>query len=348
MDSLELYATAAWPELSGGDSDGSYYQTNFITSLAWPELSGSITVGDSYSASLPVSGSGVLLSATLDSTTAVFEAAPVQFQASLFMGMVFELSATSAAVGLSAGLDLPVAAAGSVIAGGVGLSASLSIGTALSFSSTAAAVSVSITWLPGSLFSASLVPSGGIRIGSGNLATALEYGGSLVAAFPWLAVDLRLDGGGSFEVWLVNARTRGMMQYSNYPFTAFAVLGNGLLLAGATDGLYLMDSTTDAGKEVLGVVEVGTTDMGAAVVKYVPDAVLDCEGSGDIALSVISDGGKIREYSTSIDHQGLQQNKRVKLAKGIRSRYWSARLTLPVGVSVASLELRPDATRRTA
>ncbi len=347
MDSLELVTTAAGVELYGGDSDGSYYTTAFVNNLAWPELTGSITVGDSYSASLPVSGGGIGLMATIDSATASFTVAPVELQATLFMGFVIELTTTSTAAGFAGEIDFPAAANGTVVAGGVSLDATLSIGTTFSFVATTNPVGIATSYLIGSLFSADLVAAG-VRVNSGSLVSDLEYGGSLVSSMPWLAVDLRLDGGGGVEVWLVNARTRGMAQYSNYPFAAFAMLGNGLLLAGAADGLYLMDNTTDAGKEIAGMVEVGTTDMGAAAVKYVPDAVLDCEGAGDLALSIISDGGKIREYSTSIDHQGLQQNKRIKLAKGIKSRYWSARLSMPVGVSVASLELRPDATRRTA
>lgn len=344
---IDLFVSAAWPELVVELGEQNTYASAFVSDLAWPELSGSITVGDSYSASLPVSGNGIGLLATLDSATLSFTVAPVELQATLFMGFVVELSTVSAAAGFVGALDLPVAFSGTLVSCGVALDATLSIGTAFSFVATANPVTLSASYLLGSLFSADLVAAG-VRLNSGSLVTDLVFAGSLVSAMPWLSADLRIDGGGSVEVWLVNARTRGIAQYSDYPFQSFALLGNGLLLAGATDGLYLMDSTTDAGKEIAGVVEVGTSDMGSATVKYVTDAVLDCEGSGDLSLSIISDGGKIREYSTSIDHQGLQQNRRVKLAKGIKSRYWSARLSLPVGVSVASLELRPDATRRSA
>ena len=346
MDSLELVTTAAWPELVVELGEQSTYASAFVSDLAWPELSGSITVGDSYSASLPVSGNGIGLLATLDSATLSFTVAPVELQATLFMGFVVELSTVSAAAGLVGALDLPVAFSGTLVSCGVALDATLSIGTAFSFVATANPVTLSASYLLGSLFSADLV-SVGVRLNSGSLASDLVFVGSLVSAMSWLAADLRLDGGGGVEVWLVNARTRGMAQYSNYPFQAFTMF-NGLLLAGADDGLYLMDSPTDAGKEIAGLVEVGTSDMGAAAVKYVPDAVLDCEGSGDLTLSVISDGGTIREYGATIDHQGLQQNKRFKLAKGIKSRYWSARLSLPVGVSITSLELKPASTRRTA
>ncbi len=324
-----------------------HYQSNFITSLAWPELSGSITAGDNYSASLMVSGSGVLLDATIDSATAVLTVAPITFEATLLMGFVADLEMSSASAGIDAMLDVPTDAGASMTVSGITLDASFLTGSTFSFSTTAAAANLSTSYLLGSLFSAA-ISTAGIKLSSGNLASDLIYGGSLVAVMPWLAVDLRLAGGGTTEVWLVNARTQGMAQYSNYPFQAFAMLSNGLLLAGAADGLYLTDSATDAGKEIAGIVEIGASDMGSGSVKYVPDAVLDCEGSGDLVLSVISDGGTVRGYSATIDHQGLQQNKRFKLAKGIKSRYWSARLSLPVGVSVTSLELKPVATRRTA
>lgn len=337
----------AWPEFEAALLHDGEYSSVFLSDLAWPEISANIIAGDNYSASLIVSGSGVLLDATMDSATAVLIVAPITFEATLLMGFIADLVMSSAPVGVDATLDVPTDAGASMTVSGIALDASFLTGTSFSFSSVATAVNLSTSYLLGSLFSAD-ISTAGIKLSSGNLASDLIYGGSLVAAMPWLAADLRLDGGGGVEVWLVNARTQGMAQYSNYPFQAFTMLGNGLLLAGAADGLYLMDSTTDAGKEIVGVVEVGTSDMGAAVVKYVPDAVLDCEGSGDLTLSVISDGGTVRGYSATIDHQGLQQNKRFKLAKGIRSRYWSARLSLPVGVSVASLELRPDATRRTA
>lgn len=343
---IDLFVSAAWPDLVAEMGEQNNYASAFISALAWPELSGSIAVGDSYSVALSVSG--VELLATLDSAVASFTVAPVDLQVTLLMGFVLELSTSSSGeTDLSAEISIPSVVDGSIVTGGVALDAALSIGTAFSFVATVSPVSLSASYLLGSLFSAGIV-SAGIRLSFGNLASDLVYSGELVASMPWLSADLRLDGGGGVEVWLVNAKTRGMAQYSNYPFQAFAMLGNGMLLGGTTDGLYLMDSTTDAGKEITGVVEVGTSDMGAASVKYVPDAVLDCEGSGDLSLFVVSDDGKIREYGATIDHQGLQQNKRVKLAKGIRSRYWSARLSLPVGVSVASLELRPDSTRRSA
>lgn len=337
----------AWPEFEVELLHDGEYSSVFLSDLAWPELSGSITAGDNYSASLMVSGSGVLLDATIDSATAILIIAPITLEASLLMGFVADLVMSSGSAGIDATLDIPIDASASIAVSGIALDASFLTGTSFSFSTTTAAVNLSTSYLLGSLFSAD-ISTAGIKLSSGNLASDLIYGGSLVAFMPWLAVDLRLVGGGTTEVWLVNARTQGMAQYSNYPFQAFAMLSNGLLLAGAADGLYLTDSATDAGKEIAGIVEIGASDMGSGSVKYVPDAVLDCEGSGDLVLSVISDGGKIREYSTSIDHQGLQQNKRFKLAKGIKSRYWSARLSLPVGVSVTSLELKPVATRRTA
>jgi len=151
------------------------------------------------------------------------------------------------------------------------------------------------------------------------------------------------------EVWLVNTKNLKHRTYSALPFNSYTQYGDKVLAAGA-DGIYTLDAEYDNDDPITGVitgeVETGLTDFGMSSVKFINDLRVSCEGEGDFTVTTVSDSGIARDYEQAIDHKGLWQNRRVRLARGLKSRFWGVRLLINNGVSIESVEVMPQETRR--
>lgn len=306
------------------------------------ETSGELIFGSAFYGTISIDG-GVGLTALLSSAVLVTDVAMPDLACQLLIGASFSLSAELPLPDCLADFAVGGVYSSEMTAAMVLLDAEIAVGRNFFFAASTKLCFVAASMQIGPVFSGAI--STALAVPSASFAQLGWFGLESQLTAVWLDAMMRFEGGEAYEAWVVNAATAGHARYERYGFNSLAQF-RGVVLAGKADGLYVCDAADDAGEELLGVVTTGITDMDAPNRKYVPDAVIDCEGTGAFALTVYSDSGVARVYDVNIDHTGLHQNKRVKLAKGISSRYWSASLNLPPGISLSSVTLRVNARQR--
>jgi hypothetical protein len=120
-------------------------------------------------------------------------------------------------------------------------------------------------------------------------------------------------------------------QYQNYPFNSLARIGSRYFAAGA-DGLYELTGSTDAGAPIVGYLKSGKLDFGSAMQKRMDSAYFAVATDGTVRLKVITheDGANVETWYqvTSRDEGEVAENIRLKIGKGLRSRYWQFELVV--------------------
>jgi hypothetical protein len=135
-------------------------------------------------------------------------------------------------------------------------------------------------------------------------------------------------------------------EYTNYNFNSMCYFNNKYL--GATsDGIFELTGDTDNTTAISSTVQTGMTDFGTSLLKNIPDAYLGIDHDGYTYMKTINDHMTVSsqyEIPYSLSDIGT---RRVKLAKGYRSRYWGVRVTNSRSVfEIDSIELRPAVQSR--
>ena len=140
--------------------------------------------------------------------------------------------------------------------------------------------------------------------------------------------------------WVVN--TEGAMpisQYDNYTFNSLAYSPD-QMLGCADEGLYILDGETDAGAPINANLTSLMLNFGTSKLKRMSTAYMGYTSSGRLLLKVRSvDQGLFVEHwfeGRNVNAQTPPGQNRMKLGKGMRSRYWSFEL---VNVDGADFEL---------
>src|SRR5574337_1284831 len=120
-------------------------------------------------------------------------------------------------------------------------------------------------------------------------------------------------------------------QYQNYPFNSLARLNGGYYAAGA-EGLYELTGSDDAGTPIVGYLKSGKFDFGSSMQKRLDSAYFAVATDGTVRLKVITheDGANVETWYqvTSRDEGAVAENIRLKIGKGLRSRYWQFELVV--------------------
>jgi hypothetical protein len=131
--------------------------------------------------------------------------------------------------------------------------------------------------------------------------------------------------------WVMN--TEGKMpisEYSNYTFNSLAYSPDEML--GCNDnGLYILDGDTDAGENIDAHITSLMLDFDTTKLKRMSTAYIGYTSTGELLLKVRSEEQGIyteRWYAAREDTaQPAPSQNRMKIGKGLRSRYWTFELT---------------------
>ena len=125
--------------------------------------------------------------------------------------------------------------------------------------------------------------------------------------------------------WTANTDTFGMSRYTDYPLRSLAVVGGRLV--GLTDAaLYTLDGDTDDGAPIAASITDARRDFGTDKLKQIGELYVGGQSDGDITLSVettsVKGDTEQNDYDFTARELGAVRNTRVKLGRGLRSRYW--------------------------
>ena len=144
----------------------------------------------------------------------------------------------------------------------------------------------------------------------------------------------------------LNAHTLGLSTYENYNFNS---MSNGLA-ANAT-GIYSLDGVDDNGVPISARIKTGLMDFGSNKQKQVPYAYIGMTKSGSMVLKTVTDlNGKRKErwYKIHARDVSTTDNVKVKMGKGVKSRYWQFEISNKDGSTfeIDDIELVPLMLRR--
>lgn len=121
---------------------------------------------------------------------------------------------------------------------------------------------------------------------------------------------------------VMNTRTNALTEYNNYPFNSFA-RWQGKTLAASSDGLHELDfGDLDGETEIPWLFAFGAHDFGIANHKVMEKLYASMRSNGDITLRVMVDDEEANEYVLSYNDIETIKQRRVKLGKGARGKYW--------------------------
>ena len=150
-----------------------------------------------------------------------------------------------------------------------------------------------------------------------NLLMALESGASA-------SVILSI-GGEQYTAWVLNTENIAVTQYTNYPFNSYCEL-NGKYYGAASDGLYLLEGSDDAGMPIQAYLRSPLTDFGFAGLKRLETPTLGYTSDGELVFKaiVVSPNGVKEEHWYRLEARptGGTRENRVKIGKGLKSVYW--------------------------
>ena len=118
---------------------------------------------------------------------------------------------------------------------------------------------------------------------------------------------------GSLSSHVMNVSTGAVTSYSNFTFDYIIRFKNGFYGV-KSDGLYLIDGATDSGSSIAAHIKTPKIDFGTTKQKRVP--YMYAGSDADFTVTATVDG------VAGSTHQSSLGNKRVRLAKGPRGRYW--------------------------
>lgn len=158
-------------------------------------------------------------------------------------------------------------------------------------------------------------------LGSGGMAFAALVG----PAQEVLAYTLIQRAAG--DTYLINTETLAASRYPGYGALAMGEVAGRLYVVTAT-GIYRVEGDTDAGTPVAATVRTGLDDFGTDRLKRVATAYLGARTSGSVDMTVAGDGeAETGTYAaTRVTPAGLKTAK-VKLGRGVRSRYWQVEIS---------------------
>lgn len=131
-----------------------------------------------------------------------------------------------------------------------------------------------------------------------------------------------------YIVWAVHPQYPAATEYENYEFNSFAQVGS-TYLGAAYDGIYELSGSNDAGANIAAVVRTGLLDFGASQLKQVTRAYLGYTSDNRLILKTIAtDGGQKTERWYELRDKTADdiREARIKLGKGVKSRYWQFEL----------------------
>lgn len=127
-----------------------------------------------------------------------------------------------------------------------------------------------------------------------------------------------LDGD-VYAGWVMNTENFAVSEYQNYPFNSFAEINKQYYGANG-NGIYLLEGSDDAGTNIDATFTVGKISFGNTMSRA-DNAYLALRSDGAMLLKTVADDGVERWYELESSDWTLR-DMRVKMGRGVKSRYW--------------------------
>jgi len=146
-------------------------------------------------------------------------------------------------------------------------------------------------------------------------------------------------------VWAANLSTAGHSRYAGFGFNSFAFF-DGHYYGCKSDGIYELSGALDGTAPIPWTVTFAETDFGSTMLKRVANVIVGAKSSGPLALKVVHDPAHI--YAYPVTPSGLDARaSRVKIGKGLKSRYWQFELASDVErVELEAIDYQPEVMSR--
>lgn len=153
-----------------------------------------------------------------------------------------------------------------------------------------------------------------ITYGSSTLNTVIEAvatANEVIWAPDYLAV-----------AWVLNTETTGLSNYDNFGFNSIAE-HNGVLYATSPNGVYSFTGDDDDGRKISAEVTTGFLDFDAEQTKRISDLYVGYTG-GSLQCDVETYDGPQDVYNYQLEERDADapRNNRLKVGRGLSSRYW--------------------------
>ena len=176
----------------------------------------------------------------------------------------------------------------------------------------------------------------------GALSSTSEILAALASAIGITATLQLADG--AYTAWVMNAETKAVWTYDNYPFNSFAQLGDRYFGAGP-DGISELVGADDAGATIDWSARTGVTNFGTQLEKRGVMAYIGYTSAGDVGLSVIvtEPGGEKVQYNYHMIERNADDTtvNRIQVGKGLRSVYWQFEFAGTGAFSLTSASVLP-------
>lgn len=152
---------------------------------------------------------------------------------------------------------------------------------------------------------------------------------------------------GTVSIIVMNSKNFALTEYSNFNFNSFAKL-NGKHIASNGSGIYELEGSDDAGTDISASVKPRVSDFGTSLLKRLSGAYFSIKNIGTMTAKAVDengDEGGTRAFTSSTDKY---KTRRVKFAKGERSRFWTTEINNVSGsdFEISTIELQMEETTR--
>jgi hypothetical protein len=124
-----------------------------------------------------------------------------------------------------------------------------------------------------------------------------------------------------YKAYAVNVKNAAMSEYTGFPFNHI-VRFDGMTIAFADDESVVLGADKDDTAEIDAVLELAPTDFGSSLLKRVPYSYVGVKNGQNIKVTMIVDE---KEYVATLTAT-KGRNRRAKLARGVKGRYFAARI----------------------
>lgn len=125
--------------------------------------------------------------------------------------------------------------------------------------------------------------------------------------------------------FVINTETKGISEYNNYNFNSMSEN-----LGATSTGIYSLIGDNDAGVPIDALIKTGLMDFGNSREKQVPYAYIGLNKEGEMLLKTIVDykgTRKERWYAVNPKAVSSTDTVRIKMGKGVKSRFWQFELS---------------------
>lgn len=152
----------------------------------------------------------------------------------------------------------------------------------------------------------------------------------------------------AYRTWVLNVRKAALTEYNNFAFNTLTIFKGQTLAAGPAGLFNLSSQADDDGSDINASIITGKNDFGTSFNKRIPRIYIGYSTDGDTEFHTITSQDGTRKYL--LEHNGISdiQQRRVKIGRGPKSRYWQFGIQNRAGkdFSIESVLVYPEKTSR--